>query len=121
MTRLAIPVVMAGGKYRVYPHFARAPAFAIVDVNPDGSYSLEIIKNPMAGGVEGGGRGRYVKELVLSKRPDILITTSVGPGVYYDFLNSGVKIMKPTKKDIEGVIEDFLAGRLRPLEGPVGL
>jgi len=119
MARLVVPVVLAGGKYRVYPHFARAPAFAMIDVSPDGTYTMELVENPVAGGGEGGGRGRYVKNLILSKRPDVLIATSVGPGVYYDFLESGVKIMKPTKKDIEGVIEDFLAGRLKPLEGPV--
>ena len=119
MTRLVVPVVLAGGKYRVYPHFARAPAFAIIDVGPNGNYTMELMENPMANMGEGGGRGRYVKSLVLSKKPDILIATSLGPGVYYDFLESGIKIMKPTKKDIEGIIEDFLNKRLKPLEGPV--
>ena len=132
MPRIIVPVTKVEklNEYRVYPHFAQAPYFAVIDVLTKDNYKVSIVQNPIRfepsygfGGMGrgmggGGGRGRIVRDFLLGYRPDAVIVTSIGRGAYYWLIESGVKVLKPIRKDIKGIVEDFLDGRLPPLEGP---
>ena len=124
MVRILAPIVKVNlrGKeeFRVYPHLARAPYFAVIDLMPDGSKRVEIVENPYGGGIEhsGGGRGRMVQGLIFSLRPDIIIATGIGGGAFYWLTSSGIRLYRPKSKDIEGIVEDYEQGRLQPITKP---
>ncbi len=124
MVRIVAPMVKVNlrGKeeLRVYPHFAMAPYFAVIDLLPDGSKKVEVIPNPYSGGParSGGGRGRMVQGLVLSLRPDILIATGIGPGAFYSLQSLGIRLYRSKSKDIDGIVEEYRQGRLQPLTQP---
>lgn len=125
MVRIVIPVakvkVREGEEYRVYPHFSRAPYFAMVDVEESGSYSVNLLENPLSKEIDFGrrGRGRLIVEFILGHSPYAVVTTFLGSGAYYRLIENGIKVLKPVRKDVRGIVEDFVRGRLTPLEGPV--
>ena len=83
MPRIIVPVTKVEklNEYRVYPHFAQAPYFAVIDVLTKDNYKVSIVQNPIrfepSYGFGGMGRGMGKMEeveytMIVDGEPRIL-------------------------------------------------
>ena len=76
----------------------------------------EIIKNKAEDAAHGAGI--QASQLVIDKRPDLVITGHIGPNASTILMNAGIKVYSATGKTVREAIGSFNNGDLKELTGP---
>jgi len=103
--RLAIPVEDSNGlNARLSQHFGRAPYFAVVELDENGKVSdLQMVPN------KSEHFGGMVKppQIILSLRPNGVITYGMGPRALNMFQSANVAVLQTDKDFVKDVIEAY--------------
>ncbi|MGC8567729.1 MAG: NifB/NifX family molybdenum-iron cluster-binding protein [Candidatus Micrarchaeia archaeon] len=120
MTRIIVPVIYLEkpNKYVVYPHFGKAPEFAIIDIYEKSEPKKRFIENEYSNEEEHSGHGKYVIDKIIKEDPDIMVVTNIGEMAYNYLKDAGIKIMKPESKDLDQIIEEYKSNKLVPFTNP---
>ena len=91
MVKIVIPIEdLFEEKSVIFPHFGRAPNFAVAEVKEDGSLSsISYVKNT---GEHFGGHGKAMN-IVSAVKPDVLVVKGMGPRGLQAFQDLGVSVM----------------------------
>lgn len=114
--RVLVPVIPAKDELLLSPHFSRAVAFALFEVEGD-SYRSELHRNPVPPQRE-RGRGRSVVAFVSKLKPEVVIAKSVGPGAFEKLRALGIKVLKSDDRSAEEAVRRFLRGELEEMREP---
>jgi predicted Fe-Mo cluster-binding NifX family protein len=110
MVKIVIPIEeLFEEKSVIFPHFGRAPNFAVAEVNENGSLSsISYVKNT---GEHFGGHGKAMN-IVSAVKPDILVVKGMGPRGLQAFQDMGVSVMTGEVSTVGEAITDYMNGRL---------
>lgn len=108
--RVVVPVLNEEGEdSRLSPHFGRAPYFAVAEVEKSGQIqSLEFQPNRSS---HFGGQERP-PDVLLSFKPNIVITYGMGPRALRAFQAAGVAVLQATIDTLGGVLKAFVRDEL---------
>ncbi len=111
--RIVIPVLAEGDlNTQLSGHFGRAPYFAVVDLDEDGSVSDQrTIANTSE---HFGGVGRR-PDRILQLKPDALITYGMGSRALNIFQNARVAVLRTNAKTVRDVITAYNNDELEEL------
>ncbi len=111
--RIVVPVLTEGDlNTQLSGHFGRAPYFAVVDLDEDGSVSDQrTIANTSE---HFGGVGRP-PDRILQLSPSALITYGMGPRALSIFQNARVAVLRTNAKTIRDVITAYNNDELEEL------
>jgi len=116
MVRLVIPIESFDiERSVVFPHFGRAPEFAVVDLSHEGRV-ISIRSERNMGEHFGGQRGP--ETVVASLKPDVLVVKGMGPRGLAAFQSNGIVVFTSSVTTVGEVVEAYLAGRLSCLTEP---
>jgi predicted Fe-Mo cluster-binding NifX family protein len=103
--RLAIPVENETGlDARLSQHFGRAPYFAVVELDENGSIKdLQIVSNRSE---HFGGMGKP-PEIIMNFRPTAVITYGMGPRALSMFQNRNIAVLQTDEILVKKVIEAY--------------
>jgi predicted Fe-Mo cluster-binding NifX family protein len=103
--RLAIPVEDANGlNARLSQHFGRAPYFAVVEVDESRKIlNVQMVTNKSE---HFGGMGKP-PQILMSLRPDAVITYGMGPRALNMFQSANVAVLQTNKGFVKDVIEAY--------------
>jgi len=100
--RIVVPVVDESGlDARLSEHFGRAPYFAVIDLDENGSISSQRTVSNMS--EHFGGTGRP-PDRILRLRPNALITYGMGPRALAIFQNARVAVLRANANTLKGII-----------------
>ena len=100
--RIVIPVLDESGlNARLSEHFGRAPYFAVVDLDKNGSVSSQ--KTVSNTSEHFGGTGRP-PDRILQLQPSTLITYGMGPRALAIFQNARVAVLRANANTVKDVI-----------------
>jgi len=113
MRRVLVPVMDDKGlDSRLSAHFGRAPYFALVELDEEGTpLKVEVLPNEG----EHFGFGRKAKDIALSYGPDAVIVLSIGPGAIEGLKGSGIKVLRGRGTSLRDVLSSFARGELEEL------
>ena len=115
MVRLVVPIESFDiERSVVFPHFGRAPEFA-VDLSGEGRV-ISITSERNLGEHFGGHGG--AETVVTSLKPDALVVKGMGPRGLAAFQNSGIAVLTGSVSNLGEAVEAYLAGRLVCLTEP---
>jgi predicted Fe-Mo cluster-binding NifX family protein len=116
MVRLVIPVESFENERSViFPHFGRAPEFAVVEISDDGRViSMSSQRNV---GEHFGGQGG-AESVVTRLGPDALVVKGMGPRGLQAFQSNGIAVFTGAANNVGEAIESYLAGKLSGLNEP---
>ena len=111
--RIVIPVLAEGDlNTQLSGHFGRAPYFAVVDIDEDGSVSDQrTIANTSE---HFGGVGRP-PDRILQLKPDALITYGMGPRALSIFQNARVAVLRTNANTVKEVVTAYNNDELEEL------
>ncbi|MGC8606691.1 MAG: NifB/NifX family molybdenum-iron cluster-binding protein [Vulcanisaeta sp.] len=113
---IVIPVVESNGKYYLSPHFGKAPKYAFIEVKGKEFNVVDVVNNPVPPSIEGGGRGRAIADLIISKGAEAVIALEVGPGAFRFLKEANIRIYYyPPRRGlipIEDALDAFINGKL---------
>ncbi|MFX1562327.1 MAG: NifB/NifX family molybdenum-iron cluster-binding protein [Promethearchaeota archaeon] len=111
--RVVVPVLNQEGEDSVlFPHFGRAPFFAIAEVDKSGQIkSLEFQLNRSS---HFGGQERP-PDILLSLNPNIVITYGMGPRALRVFQEAGVAVLQANAENLGRVLRAFVQNQLAEL------
>ena len=116
MVRLVIPIESFDiERSVVFPHFGRAPEFAVVDLSDEGR--VISIRSERNVGEHFGGHGG-AESVVASLKPDVLVAKGMGPRGLSAFQSNGIVVFTSSVTTVGEVVEAYLAGRLSCLTEP---
>jgi predicted Fe-Mo cluster-binding NifX family protein len=116
MVRLVIPIESFDiERSIIFPHFGRAPEFAVVDLSIEGRV-ISITSERNVGEHFGGHGG--AETIVTSLKPDALIVKGMGPRGLAAFQNNGIAVLTGPMNNLGEAVEAYLAGRLGCLTEP---
>ncbi len=95
----------------VSPVFGRAKYYLLVDTE---DFSFENFENPAV--TQSGGAGIQAAQFVLKKKPDAVISPSIGPNAFEVLTAGSMPCHKATGKTVKDSVEAFNRGEL-PLMG----
>ncbi len=103
--RIAIPVEDANGlNARLSQHFGRAPYFAVVELGENGKVlNLQTVPNKSE---HFGGMGKP-PEILMSLRPNAVITYGMGFRALNMFQSANIAILQTNKDFVKDVIEAY--------------
>lgn len=103
--KIVIPVENANGlNARLSQHFGRAPYFATVELDENGKVlSLQMVPNKSE---HFGGVGKP-PEIILSLKPDVVITYGMGFRALNMFQSANVAVLQTDKDFVKEVIEAY--------------
>ncbi|MEM3018109.1 MAG: NifB/NifX family molybdenum-iron cluster-binding protein, partial [Candidatus Bathyarchaeia archaeon] len=110
MVKLVIPVERFDGERSIlFPHFGRAPYFAVAELSEDGSVrSISPVDN-----VGGHFGGHGAAEVLVSKlEPDALIVKGMGPRGLEAFQSKGIAVYTGDVNTVGEAITAYTTGRL---------
>ncbi len=113
-------VVSAAGpglESQVDSRFGRCPYFILVEVEGKEIKSHKSIENASANQM--GGAGMTAAQAVAEMKADAIITVNMGPRAFIVFKQLGMEVYHGTGT-VKGVIEDFIAGKLKRVEQSTG-
>ena len=121
MMIIAIPVVKAGDRYYLSPHFGRAPYFAIIEVENSRYRFREVVENPHIDHER--GKGAAVANLLISRDVNAVIALSIGYRLFVRLKEHGVKIYLIPENirglvSLEAAVEMLINGKLEEAEKP---
>ena len=100
--RIVVPVVDESGlDARLSEHFGRAPYFAVIDLDENGSISSQRTVSNMS--EHFGGTGRP-PDRILRLRPNALVTYGMGPRALAIFQNARVAVLRANANTLKGII-----------------
>jgi predicted Fe-Mo cluster-binding NifX family protein len=110
MVKIVIPIEsLFEEKSVIFPHFGRAPNFAVINVRENGTLnSISYIKNT---GEHFGGHGKAMT-IVSEVKPDVLVVKGMGPRGLQAFQSIGVSVMTGDANTVGEAIDDYINGRL---------
>jgi len=110
MVKIVIPIEdLLEEKSVIFPHFGRAPNFAVAEVRENRVLSsISYIKNT---GEHFGGHGKAMT-IVSDVKPDVLVVKGMGPRGLQAFQNIGVSVMTGEANTVGEAIADYINGRL---------
>ncbi|GEM_PF-5770359 len=115
---VAVPVTKTSRGYFLYAHWSKAPAFAFYEVY-NGKYRLiEVVDNPLKD-VEGRGKGKFLLDLILSRKAQAVIVYSIGGGAFEWLRSAGVKIYVVDNMElVDNILEKLVRGELKEADRP---
>ena len=111
--RMVIPVLDESGlNARLSEHFGRAPYFAVIELDSNGS----VLKQRAVPNVSEhfGGSGRP-PDRILQLEPDAIVTYGMGPRALTIFQNAKVAVLRATTNTVKEVIVAYNKGQLEEL------
>ena len=110
MTRIITPIERDEGLHSpLAGHFGRAPLFALIDLNEDGSLKqFEAVPNTS----NHFGGTQSPPDFIQSLSPDLLVVQGMGGGAINRINELGIQVAKGTSSTIEGLIHSYLQGKL---------
>lgn len=111
-----MPVIPVREELLLSPHFGRALAFALFEVEGE-SFNVEVHRNPVPPQQE-RGRGRAVIALIRGLRPEAVIVKSIGPGAFHNLRELGIRIFRSDDRLAEEAVRRLIRGELREMEEP---
>ena len=116
MVKLVIPVERFERENSIiFPHFGRAPLFAVVELLEDGSVkSISSVNNV---GEHFGGDGG-AETLVSGLQPDALVVKGMGPRGLQAFQSKSVAVFTGNVNTVGEAIDAYVGGRLVGLTEP---
>ena len=116
MVRLVIPIESFDiERSVVFPHFGRAPEFAVIDLSDEGR--VISIRSERNVGEHFGGQGGP-ETVVASLKPDVLVVKGMGPRGLAAFQSNGIVVFTSSVTTVGEAVEAYLAGRLSCLTEP---
>jgi predicted Fe-Mo cluster-binding NifX family protein len=97
--------------------FGRCPYFMVVDVEGKKIKGHRAVENTSA--QQMGGAGMTAAQAVAELKADAVITVNMGPRAFIVFKQLGIDMYLGTGT-VRKVVEDFIAGKLRKVEGATG-
>lgn len=111
--RIVVPVVEERGlNARLSEHFGRAPYFAVIDLDENGSISSQRTVSNIS--EHFGGTGRP-PDRILQLRPTVLITYGMGPRALGIFQSARVAVLRANANTVEGVVAAYNNDELEEL------
>jgi len=111
--RIVIPVLAEGDlNIQLSGHFGRAPYFAVVDLDEDGSVSDQ---RTIANTSEHFGGVGSPPDRILQLSPSALITYGMGPRALSIFQNARVAVLRTNAKTVRDVITAYNNDELEEL------
>jgi predicted Fe-Mo cluster-binding NifX family protein len=103
--KLAIPVEDASGlNARLSQHFGRAPYFAVVELDENGKVlNLQMVPNKSE---HFGGMGKP-PEILMSLRPNVVVTYGMGPRALNMFQNVNIAVLQANKYIVQDIIDAY--------------
>jgi predicted Fe-Mo cluster-binding NifX family protein len=116
MVKLVIPVERFERESSIiFPHFGRAPSFAVVDMLEDGSVkSITSVDNVS----EHFGGHDSAEVLISNLGPNVLVVKGMGPRGIQAFQSKGVAVFTGDVNTVGDAINAYLDGRLVTLTEP---
>ena len=123
-TVIAVPVTDPGQNPYVFPHFGRAPFFAIVEIDGNSFRVLKIFKNEYATYGHGQGHGRLIVEELAIQGIEAVVVAGIGSGAFHRLKGLGIKIYVLPRREkglysLEEAIKMFIENRLGEALEPV--
>jgi len=104
-SRLVVPVLDESGlSAQLSGHFGRAPYFAVIDLDENGSISSQ--KTVPNVSEHFGGTG-HPPDRILQLRPNALITYGMGPRALAIFQNARVAVLRANTSTVKGIIAAY--------------
>ncbi|MCW4043957.1 MAG: NifB/NifX family molybdenum-iron cluster-binding protein [Candidatus Bathyarchaeota archaeon] len=111
--RVIVPAADQNGlKARLAEHFGRAPYYAIVDFDANGT--VADVKTVPNIGEHTGGIG-HSHDNLLEHQPKAIIVYGMGPRGLASFQNAGVVVLKANADTVGEVVNAYKAGKLKKL------
>ena len=111
--RIVIPVLAEGDlNTQLSGHFGRAPYFAVVDIDEDGSVSDQ---KTIANTSEHFGGVGHPPDRILQLKPDALITYGMGPRALSIFQNARVAVLSTNANTVREVVAAYNNDELEEL------
>ncbi len=93
--------------------FGRCQYFIFLDSDTN---EFEVIQNPAVNAMHGAGI--QAAQLVIDKRPQIVITGNIGPNASSVLSSAGINVLAGFTGTINESVQAFKEGKLKPLTGP---
>ena len=111
--RIVIPVQALGGLDRqLSGHFGRAPYFAVLDLDDDGTI---VEQSTIANTSEHFGGVGHPPDRILQLNPDALITYGMGPRALTIFQNAKVAVLSTRANRVREAVQAYLNNELTEL------
>lgn len=111
-TQLRYAVPLSNSRVKISQHFGKSPYFALVDVDTRANRVIrkEVVANPHL--TMEKGKGLKVAQLLLSQKPDIVVTREdlMGKGPGYAFADAGVEMRKTRNRDVDDLLNQLASG-----------
>jgi predicted Fe-Mo cluster-binding NifX family protein len=106
-------------KSEVDSRFGRCPYFLLVEIDEQSKEikDFEVIENTAQ--KEVGGAGITAGELVGNQKPEVVITTNMGPRAFQIFNQLKIRVYQGRGK-IREVLDEFLKGNLKEINSANG-
>ena len=116
MVKLVIPVEKFDRENStIFPHFGRAPSFAVVELLQDGSMkSISSVDNVAE---HFGGHGG-AETLVSNLEPNALVVKGMGPRGLQAFQSRGIAVFTGDVTTVKDAVSAYLGGKLVGLTEP---
>jgi predicted Fe-Mo cluster-binding NifX family protein len=112
-TRIVVPVLDESAlNARLSEHFGRAPYFAVIDLDENGSISSQRTVPNIS--EHFGGTG-HPPDRILQLRPNALITYGMGPRALGIFQNARVAVLRANANTVKDVIAAYNNNELEEL------
>ncbi|MBN2406317.1 MAG: NifB/NifX family molybdenum-iron cluster-binding protein [Elusimicrobia bacterium] len=111
--KICLTATGEGPESHVDPRFGRCGYFVFHDTGTGG---YEAVKNNAAGAPHGAGI--QSAQLVIERRPDVVITGNIGPNASSVLSAAGIKVVTFGGGTVEEAVMAMAAGKLRAAEGP---
>jgi predicted Fe-Mo cluster-binding NifX family protein len=116
MVRLVIPIEnFQNERSVIFPHFGRAPEFAVIEISNDGRIISMTSQRNVA--EHFGGQGG-AESLVTGLGPDALVVKGMGPRGLQTFQSNGIAVFTGPVNSVGEAVESYVAGRLSGLTEP---
>jgi len=110
-TRILIPTSNMEAT-EVADHFGRAPYFAVIDLDVDGT-AIEMKVHPNAG-EHSGGRG-HAHNNVLKYQPRAVIVKGMGPRGIKSFESQNIAVLRASTRSIQEIVQAYHRNELEEL------
>jgi len=110
-TRILIPSHDLEGT-EVADHFGRAPFFAVIDIDEDGT-TVEMKVHPNTG-EHSGGRG-HAHNNVLKYQPRAVIVQGMGPRGITSFQSRNIAVLRANTRSINDLVQAYYQNELDEL------
>ena len=116
MVRIVIPIEhFQNQASRIFPHFGRAPLFALVTLTKD--KTIEDINPVQNKGGHFGGHGA-AEALAVNLNADAVIVKGMGPRGLQAFQEKGVGVFTGDINTVGEAVDAYIKGRLSALTEP---